>query len=157
MSDQFNTMPPAPPAPAPKKDNKTQILAASFFALAAAILVLVLVLPSSNSDSSSNSSSDNQTLPVVTDAPVNKYDSYYEHVLNNSGRANSMSKADVIQLGDLVCQAFDEGNSVAAVVGVLSRASSDSSDIELAAAAMWGATEYLCSEYKPMVEAYLNN
>lgn len=155
MSDPFNTVPPTPPAP--KKDNKTQILAASFFALAAAILVLILVLPSSNSDSGNESGAVNQASPAVTDAPINKYDAYYEHVLNESGRANSMSKADVIQLGDLVCQAFDEGNSVAAVVSVMSRASSDSSDIELAAAAMWGATEYLCSEYKPMVQAYLNN
>ena len=154
MSEQQYT-PPVPPAPAPKKDNKVQILAASFFGLAVAVLVLAIALPSSNKSDNSNAVSTPVSTPDVM--PVNKYDSYYEYVLNESGRANSMSKSDVIKLGDLVCQAFDEGNSASAVINVMARASSDSSDVDLAAAALWGATEYLCPEYKAMVQAYLNN
>lgn len=156
MSDIQNTPPPAPPSPQPKKDNKVQILAASFFALAIAVLVLILAMPSSDSSDSSTDTTD-APAPIITAAPVNKYDSYYEHVLNESGKANSMSKSDVIKLGDLVCQALDEGNSIAAVVRVLSNASSDSSDIDLAASALYGAVKYLCPEYDPMMQAYLSN
>ena len=160
MSDVFNAMPSVPPAQPPKKDYKLQIIAASLFALAIAILVFAIAMPSGSDSGKDRVTADTAgstyEKPAAT-TPVNKYDSYYQHVLNNSGRANSMSKSDVIQLGDLVCQAFDDGNSVAAVVDVMSSVSSNSSDIELAAAAMWGATEYICPEYKPMMQAYLNN
>ena len=157
MSETNNIVPPLPPTPqAPKKDNKTQILAASFFALAAAILVLVIVLPSSNSDSSGPAST-NAPAPVVTAAPVNKYDQYYEHVLNNAGQANTMAKSKVIEFGDLVCQALDEGNSIAAVVNVVSRASGTTSDMELGAAVIWAAVTYFCPEYVAMMQAYLEN
>jgi hypothetical protein len=157
MSETNNIVPPLPPTPqSPKKDNKTQILAASFFALAAAILVLVIVLPSSNSDSS-GSASTNAPAPVITAAPVNKYDQYYEHVLNNSGQANSMAKSKVIEFGDLVCQALDEGNSVAQVVNVVSSAVGSTSDLELGAAVIFAAVKYICPEYQAMMDAYLSN
>lgn len=159
MSDISVT--PPPPAPAPKKDNKLQIVAASIFALAVAIIILALVIPSSDSNdsgnidtgSSSNTSLTNEEPPITT--PVNKYDAYYEHVLNNSGQANSMDKSKVIELGDLVCEALDQGNSIAAVVAVLSNASTTSSDVDLAAAAMYGAVIYLCPEYEADLQNYL--
>lgn len=151
MSETNNIVPPLPPTPqAPKKDNKTQILAASFFALAAAILVLVIVLPSSNSDTSG-------PAPVITAAPVNKYDQYYEYVLNNSGQANSTAKSKVIEFGDLVCQALDQGNSVAQVANVVSSAVGSTSDLELGAAVIFAAVKYICPEYQAMMDAYLSN
>lgn len=154
MSDVQNTPPPAPPSPQPKKDNKLQIIAASIFALAAAILIFAITLPS---DGEMTSAPDTSRAPIVTSAPINKYDSYYEHVLNNSGQANTASKADVIEFGDLVCQSLDNGQSVAAVANVVSNASSSSSDIELGAAVIFGAIKYLCPEYDAMLQAYLNN
>lgn len=158
MSDMQYPSPPLPPAQPQQKDNKVQILAGSFFALAIAILVAVIAIPSSGSDGDSGS----QTVatiqvPDVTAAPVNKYDSYYQHVLNNSGQANSISKADVIQIGDLVCQALDEGNSIADVVAVVERAASTTSDAEYGAAVIFGAVTYLCPEYNAMMQSWLRN
>jgi hypothetical protein len=95
--------------------------------------------------------------PVITASPVNKYDSYYEHVLNNSGQANTASKADVIEFGDLVCQSLDNGQSVAAVANVVANASGSTSDMELGAAVIYGAIKYLCPEYDAMLQAYLSN
>lgn len=154
----YYTTPPVPPVQPPKKDNKFQIFAASFFALAVVILIIALVMPSSDSGSSvATTDTTDAPAPIITAAPVNKYDQYYEHVLNNSGQANTMSKSDVIELGDLVCQALDQGNSIASVVQVVSNSSSDSSDVELGASAIYGAVTYLCPEYDSMMQAYLNN
>lgn len=152
---QYST-PPVPPAQPQKKDKEILVLAGLVVALAIAVVVFVLTTRSSDGDSKSSDTTV-ASSPVVTAAPVNKYDSYYEHVLNESGRANSMSKSDVIRLGDLVCQAFDDGYSTANVVDIMAKASSDSSDVELAAAALWGAATYLCPEYEPMMQSYLNN
>ena len=155
MSDMQYTTPPLPPTPAPKKDNKLQIVAASFFGLAVVVLILAVALPSSNSDSNTTSATD-APAPVITAAPVNKYDSYYQHVLNNSGQANSMAKSKVIEFGDLVCQALDEGNSVAQVVNVVSSAVGSTSDLELGAAVIFAAVKYICPEYQAMMDAYLD-
>ena len=158
MSDMQYPSPPLPPSQPQQKDNKIQILAASFFALAIAILVAVIAIPSSNSDSDSgNNDATMIQVPDVTAAPVNKYDSYYEHVLNNSGQANTLSKADVIKIGDLVCQALDEGNSIADIVTVVERAASTTSDAEYGAAVIFGAVTYLCPEYNAMMQSWLRN
>lgn len=154
MSDMNYTSPPLPPVQPPKKDNSILILAVALIAIAV-IAVVTFITRTSGNDTGSNVAPTPE--PVITAAPINKYDAYYEHVLNESGRANSMSKSDVIRLGDLVCEAFDEGYSAGNVVDVMAKASSDSSDVELAAAALWGAATYLCPEYEPMMKSYLNN
>lgn len=90
-------------------------------------------------------------------APVtNKYDDYYAHVLKNSGQANSESKADVIEFGDLVCQSLDAGNSVQKVVALLNSYAETTSDRELYAAVITGAIMYLCSEYNSALQNYLD-
>lgn len=156
MSDMQYPSPPLPPSQPQQKDNKIQILAASFFALAIAILVAVIAIPSSNSDSGDRGTTMIQ-VPDVTVAPANKYDLYYEHVLNNSGQANTMGKTTVIKTGDLVCQALDEGNSVADVVAVVASASTTTSAAEYGAAVVFAAITYLCSEYDAMMQSWLRN
>lgn len=155
MSDMYYTTPPAPPAQPPKKDNKLQIIASVFAGFAFLGLVIAIALPSDNE--SSPAAVTQAPQPVVTAPAVNKYDAYYEHVLNNSGQANTASKSDVIEFGDLVCQSLDNGKSVAAVASVVSNASSSTSDMELGAAVIYAAIKYLCPEYDPMLQAYLSN
>ncbi len=90
-------------------------------------------------------------------APVtNKYDDYYAHVLKNSGQANTEPKADVIEFGDLVCQALDNNNSVQYVVKLLNGYAESNSDIELYAAIITGAIMYLCPEYNTDLQNYLD-
>lgn len=156
MSDMYYTTPPAPPAQPPKKDNKLQIIAASIFALAAAILIFAITMPS-DGEMTSAPDTTRAPEPVITAPAVNKYDAYYEHVLNNSGQANTADKSDVIEFGDLVCQSLDNGKSVAAVTEVVANASSSTSDMELGAAVIYGAIKYLCPEYDAMLQAYLSN
>jgi hypothetical protein len=153
MSDMYYTTPPAPPVP-PKKDNKLQIIAASVFGAAVLLLLIVIAVPS---DKAAVPAAVTQPAPVITAPAVNKYDSYYEHVLNNSGQANTASKSDVIEFGDLVCQSLDNGKSVAAITEVVANASGSTSDMELGAAVIYAAIKYLCPEYDPMLQAYLNN
>ena len=159
MSD-FST-PPAAPTPA-QPNNNAKNGAIAFFGIAVIILAIAIAAPGSKDEGTSSPT----TTAYVSEidpigegdiAPVSKYDAYYEHMLNNSGRANSSSKADVIQLGDLICQSLDEGNSIGAVVQVLANSSADSSDSELAAAAIYGAITYICPEYAAMLSAYLNS
>ena len=96
------------------------------------------------------------TTVVEYQEPVtNKYDDYYAHVLKNSGQANSESKADVIEFGDLVCQSLAAGNSVQKVVALLNSYAESTSDRELYAAVITGAIMYLCPEYNGDLQNYL--
>ena len=150
----------APPIPPPSgsKNNTTVVVIVA--AIAAVIITALIVLGVSSGKSSTDVADTTvNTVPYVpTPEPAsNKYDQYYGHVLDNSGQANSMSKSDVIEFGDLVCQSLDNGNSVAAVVKILSDSSADNSDVELAASVVFGAITYLCPEYRSDLQTYLGN
>jgi hypothetical protein len=148
-----------------KKDTITfnkKNLSLAFSIVALVILVIILIAGSGSSDDSSSTKDTvaQQPAPVETNPPApatNKYDNYMDHVLNNSGKANSWSKSDIIEFGDLVCQALDEGNSVRAVVNLLNGYASTTSDVEFFASVMTGAIMHICPEYKPAMSAYLNS
>ena len=159
---QENITPPPPLAPE-KKDTVTfnkKNLAIAFLAVALFVLFIVLIIPG-----------DKSSAPVTTDAPaqtnppytvpvtqaVNKYDQYMDHVLNNSGQANTWSKADVIEFGDLVCQALDNGNSVRSVASLLNGYAKTTSDVEFFASVMFGSIKFLCPEYVSDLNYYLNS
>jgi hypothetical protein len=160
MTD-FN--PPSPPLSPEKKDTVTlskKNLAIAFFAAAFVLLFIVLAIPSSNSDDKSSVATDSipvATQPPVQTSPVNKYDDYVNYVLNNSGKANTWSRADVIEFGDLVCQSLDNGNSIRSVVNLLNGYANSNSDAELFASVMIGSINNLCPEYKTDLNYYLNN
>ncbi len=155
MNDVLFDPPPAP-TPEPKKGITINPKYALAFAIAAfAFLMLVIVAPS-----------DKEVAPTTTPAPVqtfapapvvNKYDSYLEHVYNNSGQANSMTKAKLIEYGDIICEALDNGRSIAWITSYLSTYSEGQSDVELYASIIYGAITYICDEYKGDLNLYLNN
>ena len=155
MSEQF-----IPNPPSPKKETVTfnkKNLAIAFLALSLFILFIVLIIPG---DNSSSSDTNNSPAPIVTNPPApakNKYDSYIDYVLNNSGQANTWSKADIIEFGDLVCQALDEGNSIRSVVNLLNGYANTTSDVELFASIMVGSITHICSEYLSDLNYYLNS
>ena len=151
--------PPTPPTPTPKPGEGMKQMGIIMALIAVVALLIGILLASSKNDSSSPDTTP-APAPVITlpSAPaVNKYDSYYNHVMNNSGQANTWSKADVIEYGDLVCQSLDNGSSIAQVVSVISNASNSTSDAELGASVVFGAITYLCDEYKLNLNAYLAN
>lgn len=95
--------------------------------------------------------------PIITPAPVvSKYDRYLEHVYNNSGQANTWTKAKLIEFGDLVCQSLDQNNSIAQVVNLLSSYSKTTSDMELFASVVYGSIHYICDEYIGDLNLYLS-
>jgi hypothetical protein len=151
--------PPTPPSPAPKPGAGMKQLGIIMALIAVVALLIGILLASSQNDSSSPDTTP-APAPVITlpSAPaVSKYDSYYNHVINNSGKANTWTKADVIEYGDLVCQSLDNGSSINQVVSVISNASSSTSDAELGASVVFGAITYLCDEYKYDLNVYLQN
>lgn len=164
MSEQFI---PHPPSPQPeKKDTITftkKNLAIAFLAVSLFILIFVTAIGGSNEDANNTSSNTTvapapvYTNPPVTSPPVNKYDAYLEHVYNNSGQANTISKASLIEYGDIVCEVLDNGNSIAWVVNYLSQRSTGSSDVDLYASVVYGAITYICPEYKSDLDSYLAN
>lgn len=100
--------------------------------------------------------------PTTTEATLppkkvqtNKYDEYLVELRNYSGQANAWSDDDLIQMGHLVCEAFDGGNSLDEVIKVFSDNSSGSYDDELFAGAIIGAVVYICPEHKESVQAQL--
>jgi hypothetical protein len=153
--------PPSLPSSPQKKETVTfnkKNLAIGFLVAALIIFILAAIGSTSSSDEVSTDSVTVYTNPPAAPAPIkNKYDDYMNHVLNNSGKANSWSKSDIIEFGDLVCQALDEGNSIRAVVNLLNGYASTTSDLEFFASIMTGAVINICPEYKSAMSAYLNS
>ena len=156
MSDSFSS--PSPP-PSSNKNSSTVVVITT--AVTAVIITALIVFGMSSSDKASTdvaNTAANTTPYVSTSEPVsNKYDLYYEYVLDNSGRANTMSKSDVIKLGDLICQYLDLGNSIDELVKLLAEKSADTSAQELSGEGLFGAIEYLCPEYRSNLQTYIEN
>ena len=157
MTDE-NFNPPQPPTSEPKKGFTINPKYAAAFAIAAFVLLFIVLL----------APGDKQATPTTTPAPVqtfaptpvpsvNKYDAYLEHVYNNSGQANTMTKAKLIEYGDIICNALDTGRTIPWITNYLSENSSGQSDIELYASIIYGSITYICDEYKGDLNLYLNN
>lgn len=155
MNDVIFDPPPAP-TPEPKKGVTINPKYALAFAVAAfAFLILVIVAPGDKKEAVNNT-----PAPVQTYAPapvVNKYDAYLEHMYNNSGQANTITKAKLIEYGDLVCNALDSGRTIPWIVNYLSSNASNQSDVELFASLVYASITYICDEYKGDLNLYLNN
>lgn len=157
---------PTPPLPSPAPEKKDTVtlnkknLAIAFLAVALFVLVIVLIIPGDKS--SAPVTTDPAPAPIVTNPPitapsVSKYDQYMDHVLNYSGQANSWSKAKLIEFGDTVCDALDNGNTIRQVVNLMESYAKNNSDVELFASVTMGAIQYICPEYVPALNAYLGN
>ena len=150
--------PPVPPIEQPKKDANGMKLMGIIMVLLAAVALLIGILIASGSNNS-DSSTNTAPAPVETYAPapvVNKYDAYLDHVYNNSGQANTMSKATLIEYGDTICSALDNGRSISYIVDYLSDNSSGDTDAALYASVIFGAITYICDEYKGDLNLYLS-
>lgn len=159
MTEQFIPHPPSPPQPE-KKDTVTfnkKNLAIAFFAVSFLILLIAIIVPGDKSTSPVTTDAPVITSAPVTNPPVNKYDAYLEHVYNNSGQANTMTKATLIEYGDTICSALDNGRSISWITSYLSSYSTGNSDVELYASIVYGAITYICDEYTPQLRAYLNS
>lgn len=157
MSEQFIPHPPSPKDKDTVTFNKKN-LAIAFLAVAIAILVIVIAASGSNSSSPATTAAPIVTNPPITAAPAtNKYDDYMNHVYNNSGQANTWTKAQLIEFGDLVCQALDQGTAIPRVVNLLSSYAKTTSDMELFASVLYGSITYICPEYKYALNEYLAN
>lgn len=150
-----------PPAPQPEKKDTLTInkknFAIAFLVAAIAILIIVIAASGSNNSSPVNTVAPIVTNPPITAAPVNKYDQYMNHVYNNSGQANTWTKAQLIEFGDLVCNALDNGTSIPRIVSLLEGYAKTNSDIELFASVAFGSITYICPEYKYALDEYLAN
>lgn len=147
-----------------KADNMRQ---ASIVMLILAVLALafgIVVALTAGDESSSQTPTTLAMVPNYDETPtytvapsVNKYDAYLEHVYNNSGKANTMDKSELIEFGDVVCQALDNGKTIGTIVGILENSSSDTRDAELYASIVFGSITYLCDEYEGDLRFYLSN
>lgn len=95
------------------------------------------------------------TTPPVTAPATNKYDDYVKFVRDNSGQAYSAATSDIVEAGDLVCSALDSGRDVREVANMMEGLANTSSDIELYAAVLYGAVQYICPEYYIQMSEYL--
>lgn len=93
--------------------------------------------------------------PVVVPSS-NKYEKYVEFVKSNSGQANSYTDSQLIETGDLVCNALDAGNQMSRITDILQNNAQNQSDLELYAAVMYGAIQHICPEYMDALRSYLN-
>ena len=152
--------PPSPPTPEAPKPGAGMKQMGIIMGLIAIVALLIGILLASNKDDSSSSTVDTPQAPAQTYAPapaVNKYDAYLDHVYNNSGQANTISKATLIEYGDTICNALGQGRTIPWIVSYLSENSTGYSDNALFASVIYGAITYICDQYKPDLNAYLAN
>jgi hypothetical protein len=157
MSD--TPTPLAPPAP-PTNNNNDDTKKYLIFFLSAVVVVLLIAVLLANRDISKPAAVETTTTVEQVEntvKPTNKYDDYYQHVMNNSGKAQTELRSDVIELGDLVCGALDKGNTFSAITSTLGAASSGQSDNEYFASIVYGAVKFICPEYYSAMSAYLGN
>ena len=95
------------------------------------------------------------TSPPITKPATNKYDDYVGFVRNNSGQGYTASTSEIVEAGDLVCSALDSGRSVQSVAKMMEELANTASDIEVYAAVLFGAVQYLCPEYYIQMSEYL--
>lgn len=157
MSESDAPTPLAPPTPPASDKKDVQKYAFLFFGAIIVIMLIAILLAARDiAKPATNVSAPTTVEQVQTTAQqANKYDNYYQHVMNNSGKAQTQLKSNVIELGDLVCGALDGGNSFNDVLNVLSATSSGQSDNEYFASVMYGAVQYICPEYFTALKAYL--
>jgi hypothetical protein len=147
--------PPTPQVPKPGAGMKQMGI---IMALIAAVALLIGILLAS-AGKTSDSTVTTPPAPVQTYAPapvVNKYDAYLNHVYNNSGQANTISKENLITYGDNICHSLDAGKTIGWIVNYLSSSAGGQSDNELFASVVYGAITYLCDEYKGDLNLYLS-
>lgn len=126
-------------------------------ALTVAVIVLAVATFVTREDSGSSAPTFDSSAPIEDSQTRNKYDDYYQYVLNSSGMANSENKASVLEFGDFVCGLLDDGFSVGDIIEEMRQYTSGSMfTSEYAAAVLLGATTYLCPEHKILVNDYLN-
>lgn len=99
------------------------------------------------------------TAPPTTEAPapeLSKYDQYLEMLYNESAQSRSWSEADLLELGDTVCQVFDEGGTLEGVIATFSQYSNGKYDDDLFSAVIAGSVLYICPEWADYVQSQLN-
>jgi len=161
MSDFTNTPDPSLTPPPPVNNSKTfttkQLAIVLGVFAAFALLIGVILAPGDKNSTTQDTIASAPSYTIPSAPPVNKYDDYVNYVLNNSGKANTWSRADVIEFGDLVCQSLDNGNSIRSVTNLLEGYAKSKSDAELFASVMVGSISHLCPEYKSDLSYYLNS
>lgn len=92
-----------------------------------------------------------------TSVPVaNKYDNYLTALYDNSAQARTWDESDLLELGTLVCQTFDNGGTLDMVLNIFSQNSSGRYDDELFSAVIAASVIHLCPEWTNYVSAQLS-
>lgn len=99
------------------------------------------------------------TSPPATEAPapeLNKYDQYLQALYDNSAQARTWDESDLLELGTIVCETFDNGGTIDGVINIFSQNSSGKYDDELFSAVIAGSVLFLCPEWASYVQQSLN-
>ncbi len=99
----------------------------------------------------------NPPAPQSTQPTYTAEDQFIDHVYANATGYIYNSDAELVELGGLVCEALDAGNSVSDVADTLELAASTNDDIALFAAIAVGAIWFFCPEYQADLDSYLNS
>ena len=95
--------------------------------------------------------------PATTKAPAgNKYDNYLTALYDHSAQARTWDENDLLELGTLVCQTFDNGGTLDMVLNIFSQNSSGRYDDELFSAIIAASVIHLCPEWTNYVSAQLS-
>jgi len=92
--------------------------------------------------------------PATTES--NKYDNYLVFLYENSAQAREWTDADLLELGTIVCEVFDNGGTIQGVIETFSDYSNGKYDDDLYTAVIAGSVMYICPEWADYVQSQLN-
>ena len=95
------------------------------------------------------------TVAETTPAP-NKFDQYLEALYSESAQARTWPEADLLELGTIVCEVFDNGGTIQEVIEIFADNSNGAYDDELYSAIIAGSVIFLCPEWAEYVQSQLN-
>ena len=94
--------------------------------------------------------------PQTSIEATNKYDNYLAALYDHSAQARTWDENDLLELGTLVCQTFDNGGTLDMVLNIFSQNSSGRYDDELFSAIIAASVIHLCPEWTNYVSAQLS-
>jgi hypothetical protein len=121
-----------------------------------AIGALALVLASCTTETVIREVPATDPAPQTTQPTYTADDQFIDHVYYNAIGEIYLTNAELIELGLLVCEALDAGNSIDEVAATLELAASTDEDIALFAAIAVGAIWFYCPQYEQALNNYLN-
>ncbi len=98
------------------------------------------------------------TTPPATEAPapeMSKFDQYLTSMYDTAAQSREWSDGELLEFGAIVCDAFNAGSTLDAVLEIFSKYSTGSYDDEFFASVIGNSVMFLCPEHLAYIQSQI--